>query len=141
MGITDSKRRKRQVRRFYQEIWDAHDKSAMPSILHRDFTFRGSLGLVKRGHAGFGEYVDYVHGALADYGCIIETLVAEEDKVFAKMTFTGIQRSEFMGHPSTGKRVSWAGCALFTFDGERIKDLWVLGDLKDLEAQLRQNQS
>ena len=36
----------------------------------------------------------------------------------------------------THKHVSWNGCALFTFDGELIKDLWVLGDLKNLEEKL-----
>ena len=131
---------KEQVRKFYKVLWDAHDKEAMPSVLHEDFTFRGSLGQEKRGHAGFAEYVDMVHKALGEYKCIIEELVSEEDKVFAKMTFTGIHRDEFMGYPPTQKRVSWNGCALFTFDGKLIRDVWVLGDLKNLEAQLKANQ-
>ena len=131
---------KEQVRKFYEVLWDAHNKDAMPSVLHKDFTFRGSLGQEKRGHAGFAEYVDMVHKALGEYKCIIEELVLEEDKVFAKMTFTGIHRDEFMGYPPTQKRVSWNGCALFTFDGKLIRDVWVLGDLKNLEAQLKANQ-
>jgi hypothetical protein len=44
----------------------------------------------KKGHAGFAEYVDMVHQALGEYKCIIEELVAEHNKVFAKMNFTGI---------------------------------------------------
>ena len=127
---------KEQVRKFYEVLWDAHDKEAIPTVLHEYFTFRGSLGQKKTGHAGFAEYVDMVHKALGDYKCIIEELVAEGSKVFAKMTFTGIHRDEFMGYPPTQKRVSWNGCALFTFDGELIKDVWVLGDLKNLEEQL-----
>ena len=132
---------KEQVRKFYEVLWDAHDKDAMPSVLHENFTFRGSLGQEKRGHAGFAEYVDMVHKALGEYKCIIEELVSEGDKVFAKMTFTGIHRDEFMGYPPTQKRVNWKGCALFTFDDKLIKDVWVLGDLKNLEAQLKANQT
>jgi steroid delta-isomerase-like uncharacterized protein len=132
---------KQQVRRFYEILWDAHDRGAMPSILHEDFTFRGSLGQEKRGHDGFAEYVDRVHAALGEYRCHIEELVAEGERVFAKMRFTGIHRGDFMGYAPTDRRVTWHGCALFTFDGERIADAWVLGDLKSLESQLAGNAS
>ncbi len=131
---------KNQVRKFYEILWDAHDKDAIPFVLSEDFTFRGSLGQEKLGHSGFSEYVDMVHNSLGDYKCHIEELVEEQNKVFAKMTFTGIHQDEFMGYAPTQKRVTWKGCALFTFDGELMTDVWVLGDLKSLEYQLRQNQ-
>ena len=132
---------KEQVQKFYEVLWDAHDKAAIPSVLCEDFTFRGSLGQEKRGHSGFAEYVDMVHKALGHYQCMIEDIVSEGDKVFAKMTFTGIHQADLMGYASTHKRVSWAGCALFTFKGERIADVWVLGDLKSLEEQLQRNKT
>ena len=47
---------KEKVKTFYGVIWDAHDKSAMPDILHEDFTFRRSLGQEKQGLADFAEY-------------------------------------------------------------------------------------
>ena len=132
---------KEQVRRFYEILWNAHDKDAMPSVLHENFTFRGSLGQEKRDRGGFAEYVDMVPKSLGDYRCIIEELVSEGDKVFAKMTFTGIHQDEFMGYSPTQHQVSWNGCALFTFNGERIADVWVLGDLKSLEEQLKANET
>lgn len=128
--------RKKQVMRFYDVLWNAHDKQAIPTVLHENVSFRGSLGLEERGRAGFSAYVDMVHHALEGYRCTIEELVAEENKVVARMTFSGIHRNDFIGHKPTGKRVSWAGCALFTFDGELISDVWVLGDIKGLERQL-----
>jgi steroid delta-isomerase-like uncharacterized protein len=131
---------KNQVKKFYEILWDAHDKDAIPSVLSEDFTFRGSLGQEKLGHSGFSEYVDMVHNSLGDYKCHIEELVEEQNKVFAKMTFTGIHQDEFMGYVPTQKRVTWKGCALFTFNEELMTDVWVLGDLKSLENQLKQNQ-
>ena len=132
---------KEQVRKFYGVLWDEHDKDEIPSVLHEDFTFRGSLGQEKRGHKGFAEYVDMVHAALGDYRCVIEELVSESNKVFAKMKFTGIHKGEFNGYPPTQKRVTWSGCALFTFIGNKVSDLWVLGDLTSLEKQLEKNQT
>jgi len=127
---------KEQVRRFYEVLWNGYDKRAMPALLHPDFEFRGSLGQETRGHAGFADYLDTLHKALGDYRCAIEDWVAEGDKVFAKMRFSGIHRDRFMGYAPTQKTLSWMGCALFTFDRDRISKLWVLGDLKNLEAQL-----
>ena len=132
---------RQQVEKFYRVLWDEHDKSAIPDILAQDFIFRGSLGDEKRGHAGFAEYLDMVHNALGDYRCTINDLVVEAPKAFARMTFSGIHKSTFMGFAPTGKRMAWTGCALFTFTGEKISGVWVLGDLYGLERQLKQNET
>ncbi len=111
----------------------------MPSVLHADFTFRGSLGDEKRGHDGFAEYVEMVHTPLGDYRCVVEELVEEGDRVFAKMSFGSVHKNRFMGYEHSGKRLRWTGCALFAFRGRKIADLWVLGDLKSLADQLERN--
>ncbi len=127
-----------QVRTFYNEIWNKKNTNKIPLVLHKDFSFRGSLGLYKRGHAGFIEYLNLVHTALADYYCNIDDLVIQPGKVFAKMSFSGLHQAEFLGFPATHKQVSWSGAALFLFKGDKVIDLWVLGDLKGLEQQLEQ---
>lgn len=129
---------KEQIVRFYEQIWNNDDKSVIPDILAADFRFRGSLGTETKGHQGFSEYVDMIHAALDDYQCIIEELVAEPPRVFAKMTFKGRHAGLFLGHEPTGEELSWAGAALFTFVDGKIIDLWVLGDLKGLEKQLQE---
>jgi len=125
-----------QVRKFYSEIWDARKFEEIPNVLHDNFVFRGSLGQEKHGHDGFKDYVIYVHSGLSNYKCIIEELVIQPEQVFARMNFTGLHSSEFMDFPATNKQVSWSGAALFTFLGEKVSSLWVLGDLKSLEQQL-----
>jgi len=127
------------VETFYEEIWNKHDKSKIPKLLQEDFSFRGSLGQVRHGHAGFAVYVDFVHEALGDYRCEIQEMIAESNKAFARMLFSGIHRAKFFGYQPTGKRVEWAGAAVFTFHGEKISALWVLGDLHDLLQQLENN--
>ena len=95
--------RKEQVRRFYEILWNACDLDAMPSILHTDLTFRGSLGEHRQGRDGFAEYVKKVHAALGSYRCVINELVEEGDKVFATMVFGGVHRGCFRGYEPTGK--------------------------------------
>lgn len=130
------------VASFYADIWNRGDLSFLAALLAEDFTFRGSLGTGARGHAQFAEYVKSVRGALSDYRCDILDLVGEERRAFARMRFSGLHTGHFLGFAPTGKRVEWAGAALFTLghDG-RIADLWVLGDLHGLTAQLRANEA
>jgi steroid delta-isomerase-like uncharacterized protein len=125
-----------QVRRFYDEIWNRKNISIVPEVLAPDVTFRGSLGPTKVGHAEFVDYVRHVTDALADYRCDIESLVVEDDRAASRMMFSGTHRSMFMGVPATGRRICWAGAAFFTFDRGLVSDLWVLGDLHGLHAQL-----
>lgn len=130
-----------QVRKFYEVIWNQHNRDAIPEVLHENVKFRGSLGQDKRGHSGFAEYLDMVHEALSEYQCTVDELVFEPGRVFAKMKFTGIHKGKFMGYLPTGKRITWSGAALFTFAQGKVTDLWVLGDLKSLESQLENNET
>lgn len=130
-----------QVKKFYEIIWNKHDKEIVPDVLHESFNFRGSLGTEKQGHEGFIEYLDMVHSALSDYRCEIKELVSEKSKVFAKMKFSGKHRGEFMGCQPTGRYLTWDGAALFHFEKGKAVSLWVLGDITSLQAQLNENQT
>lgn len=127
------------VTSFYEGIWNRGDKSKIPLLLCEGFTFRGSLGVEKTGHAGFASYVDFVHQALADYRCELLDLVVEPPKAFARLRFSGAHQGVLFDYAPTGLPVAWEGSALFTFEGEKVAELWVLGDLQGLLVQLERN--
>ena len=127
------------VEAFYDRVWNRRDKAAIPELIHADFTFRGSLGPIMTGHAAFSAYVEEVTEALADYRCTILDVVSEGERAFARMRFEGIHQAPFLGFAPTGRRVEWAGAALFTLKSDKIADLWVLGDLQGLREQLQRN--
>jgi predicted ester cyclase len=55
------------------------------------------------------------------------------------MRFSGRHVALFRGYQPTGEVVHWLGAALFRFEGEKIAELWVLGDLKGLDGLLDEN--
>jgi steroid delta-isomerase-like uncharacterized protein len=124
------------VERFYYEVWNKADEAVAREILHRDFRFRASLGPERRGPDGFIDYLRAIHTALADYTCIIDDLVCSEDRAAARMTFKGTHCGRFFEIPPTGKEIKWAGAAFFRTDGNKIAELWVLGDLDSVKQQL-----
>jgi hypothetical protein len=49
----------------------------------------------------------------------------------------GIHRKELFGAPPTGRHVWWIGMPIFTFEGRKVRDLLVLGDLQGLIERLK----
>ena len=120
---------KNLIRRFYKDLWDKQDLSLIPEVFHENFTFRGSLGPVLVGHEQFGSYVTWLTNTLEGYTSDIFELIEEGDKVSGRLCFHGIHRKEFFGCPPTDKEVWWYGSPIFTFEEDKVKDLWVLGDI------------
>ena len=124
------------VERFYEELWNRANERVAYEILSENFKFRGSLGIEKQGPDQFLDYLRTIHKALKNYTCIIDDLVVDRDRVAARMTFKGLHRAEFLGKSATDKEISWAGAAFFKMDGQRISELWVLGDIDSIKKQL-----
>jgi predicted ester cyclase len=135
-GVTLSPQ-KEVVRVFYKELWDRADKSLIPKIFHQGFSFRGSLGPTLTGHAEFAGYVDWVTGALGEYTTDILALIEEDTRVSGKMRFHGFHRKELFGVAPTGRHVWWTGMPIFTFEGAKVRDLYVLGDIHALIGRLK----
>lgn len=129
------------VRVFYDVLWNTGALQLASELLSDHFRFRGSLGSELTGREAFLTYVQNVRSALAEYRCEILACVTEGDQAFAKMCFSGRHVAEFRGYAPTGRVVSWLGAAHFRFDGAKIAELWVLGDLAGLEAMLTANQA
>jgi predicted ester cyclase len=135
-GVTLSPQ-KEVVRMFYKDMWDHADKSLIPKIFHEGFTFRGSLGPTLVGQDQFAGYVDWVIGALGQYTTDILAMIEEGNRVSGKMRFHGYHRQELFGVVPSGRHVWWIGMPIFTFDGQKVSDLYVLGDIYGLIERLK----
>jgi predicted ester cyclase len=128
---------KETVRVFYKEMWDHADKRLIPEIFHAGFTFRGSLGPTLVGHEQFAGYVDWVTDAFGHYTTDILAMIEEGPRVSGKMRFHGFHRRELFGVPPSGRHVQWIGMPIFTFEGGKVRDLFVLGDIHGLIGRLK----
>jgi steroid delta-isomerase-like uncharacterized protein len=137
--IDDSSRTRNTllIRRFYDEMWNRFNKDLIPVLLTEDLLFRGSLGQNKNGHAQFAEYVDLVQRAFPDFTNEIEEVISEGDKAFARLTYRGTHQGELFDIAATGRRIQYAGAAVFRFRGDKIAEVWVLGDIFGLMSQLQ----
>lgn len=124
------------VESFYRDVWNAKDEAVAHRILSETFRFRGSLGPVRTGREEFIDYLRAVHAALGEFHCEIVDLIATEGSAAARMYFSGRHQGVFFGVAASGKQLVWEAVALFTTDRSQITELWVLGDIDNLKAQL-----
>jgi steroid delta-isomerase-like uncharacterized protein len=125
------------VRRYYEEMWNRWDFRLAHELVSEAVAFRGSLGVSVHGREGFKDYMRTVRRAFPDFNNGVEELIAEGDRVVARLTYTGTHQGEVFGIGATARRVNYAGVAIFRIAEGRIGEGWVLGDVHGLVRQLR----
>ena len=81
--------------------------------------------------------LDFVQRAFPDFTNEIEELISGGDKAFARLTYRGTHQGELFDIAATGRRIQYAGAAVFRFRGDKIAEVWVLGDIFGLMSQLQ----
>ena len=92
------------VRRFFDEL-NRGNVSALDDLLNDQYTGHFTGVPVPMNRQGLKQFVDLSAGPFPDFSHQIEDLLAEDDKVVARVTYSGTHRREFMGLPATGKQV------------------------------------
>jgi steroid delta-isomerase-like uncharacterized protein len=126
------------VRRYYSEVWNTWNDLALEELISPEIVFHGSIGTAVKGIAEFKQYVNRIRSAFPDFHNHIEELIAEGDKVAARLTYTGTHRGELFGFPGTGRKITYQGLAVFEFKKEKVIRGYVLGDTETLKHQLGQ---
>jgi predicted ester cyclase len=124
------------IERFYDELRNRWNDSAVDDTLSPDFRFRGSLGRETSGRQGWRQYRDLVRAGSADFRNEISELVCQGERAAARLRYTGTHTGLLLGLPATQRRFEYAGAAFFTADHRWLTSAWVLGDLDGLRAQL-----
>ncbi len=74
--------------------------------------------------------------AFPDFHHEINDMVAEAEKVTARVTLTGTHEGEFMGIPPTGNKIEYTAFLTARFSDKRIVELWGVADMMTLMQQL-----
>ncbi len=103
-------RNKEAVRRFFQEIWNDGDESAIDRYLAEDAA--GNDPKFGVGRESFRRQWRKWQNAFPDIHFELEELVAEGDTVVSRWTLTGTHTGEFLGVAPTGRTVRVSGMSL-----------------------------
>lgn len=119
------------VRDFYDEVINRRDLDAIDRLLTDDFRHNGEA----RGRSGQRQAVSQFLTGFPDLRHEILIILAEGDLVSAHQRWTGTFDGTFMGHPPTGRAVSFTSTAILQVRRGQIAQAWDVVDIA-LAAQL-----
>jgi|SRR5438034_515748 len=125
---TSSDSAKAIVRRAVNEIWNRGNLAAVDELIAEDFIDHAPFPGQLPGRDGFKQVLRTIRTAFPDATETIEDLVAEGDRVVARVVIDGTHKGPFMGVPPTGKRIHAGGMAILGVRGGKIVERWSYSD-------------
>ena len=120
MSIEENK----EIVRRYQEAYNNQDYDALDDLVAADVLTPNMISAVPRGLEGAKQVHQKTVTGMPDYHTAIEDLIAEGDKVVARVTITGTHTGDFYGIPATGKRINVSGIYIVRIENGKIVEHW-----------------
>ncbi len=126
------------VRRFFAEVINAGNTDRAGEFVAADYVEHqqppGAEG--RQGIEIAKAFLAMMRGAFPDYLFTIEDLVAEGDKVVARVTVSGTHRGEMMELAPTGKQVRTSGIEMFRLESGKLAEHWATFDALSMLRQI-----
>jgi steroid delta-isomerase-like uncharacterized protein len=124
------------VRRLVIEDLNSDNRDAADDIVAEDFVDHTNPPDLKYGLDNHKKIVEIFHKAFPDVEWMIEDMIAEGDKVVARIPFRATHLGEFFGIPPTGKQVYVDGIHILRVKDGKVAEHWGTNDDLGLMRQL-----
>ena len=115
--------------RAYFDAFRDRDAAWWQRFIAPDFVRHDpGLDIEVRGPAGVARLGEVLHGGLSDIAMLIDEVIAEGDRVLARLRFQGRHTGEFQGIPATGRAVDIVVMDYFRVADGRLVEHWALMD-------------
>ena len=128
---------KHTLRRFYEAI-DRQEIAALDRFVSANYIDHNPLPMpgAAAGFEGLKQAFAAFVTAFPDSVHTLEDIVAEGDKVVARVVGKGTHRAPFMGVPASGRQISMEGIAIYRFEHGKIVEKWGQQDRLGVMIQL-----
>ena len=123
------------MRRFLEDVWNAHRLDRFPDHVHRDVRFHPPRGPA-RDFAGYREMAADFLRAFPDLHFTVEDVQGSGDRASARLLIEGTNDGPFRGRPATGKRVRVVGQPQCRVAEGKVVEFWQLFDELGMLQQL-----
>jgi len=126
----------KSIVRRYQDIYNSNNLDDLLEVVSEDLLTPRIMPGVGTGLAGARQIHAMTLAGMPDWHTGILDLIAEEDKVVARIKMTGIHTGGFFGIPATGRRVEFTGIYIVRIAKGKIVEHWGEEDSVGLLTQL-----
>jgi hypothetical protein len=120
-------------------LYDAINQIALDALdemVASDITEHNPAPGYDLGLEGLKQYFSSLHTAFPDYQINVEDMIAEGDKVVARVSVSGTHQGEFRGIDPTGNRVTIKGIDILRIAEGKVVEHWGNFDTLDMLQQL-----
>jgi len=118
----DVEANKALYRHYIEDTWNKHDPSAVGRYLAPDYIEHNTN--LPPGLEGRKKFMATVLTAFPDYHAEIQEVVAEGDRVVARVQFTGTNEGPYDGRPPTHNKLSFNTADFFRIADGKIAEHW-----------------
>lgn len=126
---------KAKVQQIYDVI-NANTLDDLDALIAVDLLDHSPSPGAAPGLAGTKQTLSMYHAVFSDLRVTAEDMIADGDKVVARLKMIGTNTGEFMGLPPTGKQVTMSGIEMFRLAGDKVVERWAEFDMMSLMQQL-----
>jgi predicted ester cyclase len=123
------------IRRYWEDVWAAHNPDAMEDLYTPDWTGHFAAGEFS-GPASHKRLAMGFLAAFPDAQFSIDQLFGEGDRVSSLVTIHATHLGEFRGLAPTGLPIRWVEMDIHRVEGGLIAEEWAQSDLLTLLKQL-----
>jgi C-1 hydroxylase len=80
------------------------------------------------GRDGLKQLINMGLNAFPDWNEVVEDIIAEGDRVWVLITYTGTHRGQFMGLPATGKKIKSRAVDIYRIADGKLAEYWNVTD-------------
>ena len=119
---SDCEANKELYRHYMEDIWIKHDQSAVERYLAPNYVEHNQA--LPPGRDGRWGFVSEVITAFPDYHPEIQEVVADGDRLVARVQWTGTQDGPYRGRPPTHNKLVWSTADFYRFENGKIAEHW-----------------
>ena len=128
-----SEQNKKLVREITDVIWNSRGLDRIPEFCAPDFVADYRPYAFRQGHEGIRAMVEGVWTAFPDYHEEVHELIAEGERVVARLTISGTQQGQWGPLPATGTHAQFDEIAILQIrDGTVVSQRGIVDNLSAL---------
>ncbi len=125
------------VRRAFDEMINKKNLAAVEQFIAGDYVghFSGTPDAI-RGVDAFKQFIGMYNTAIPDSSVSFDSVLAEGDRVAARLTYRGTHKGPLMGIPPTGKPINVSSTNVFRIVNGKAAEQWANTDDLGLMTQI-----
>ena len=121
---------------FVEEVINQGRLERANDLVAEDFVELDPLPGQRQGREGLKEIIGAIRTAFPDIHWMLDEMIAEDNKVASRFTWTGTHRGPFLGIPPTNRNIVVKGVVIDRLEAGKMADSRILMDTMGMMQQL-----